>query len=133
MKKLFILILTIIFFLSFAATSSYAGSKQRHRWQGVAIGVGAALLGNAILNSCRDYSPPERHVVYEKRSSCYPCKPRPKRGHWEYRETWVPPVCERVWNPGHYSKCGKWVPGEWITIEKSAGYWKKERIWVCRR
>ena len=32
------------------STSVWAGSKQRHRWEGVAIGVGAAIVGSALIN-----------------------------------------------------------------------------------
>ena len=138
MKKTFVLITAMIFSLSLLAPSAIAGSKQRHRWQGVAIGLGAAILGNAIFNNCRDYPPPERVVVRERydynHSYCPPRHhPRHYSGHWEVRKTWVPPACERAWNPGHYNRYNYWVPGQWITIEKAPGYWTKKRVWVARR
>ena len=43
-----ILVVSIAVF-SLAATPSWAGSKQQHRWEGVAIGVGAAILGSALI------------------------------------------------------------------------------------
>jgi hypothetical protein len=121
--------------LMFAANPAFAGDEARHRWQGVAIGVGAAILGSAILNEVmdRDCSPaPVR--VYRHDGCCRPSPPpRCSRGHWEVRKVWVPPVCERVWNPGHYDRNCRWVPGRWITVEKSPGYWAKKRVWVARR
>jgi len=48
-KNLFALLLTAILCVSFLIPSVWAGSKQRHRWQGVAIGLGTAILGNAIF------------------------------------------------------------------------------------
>jgi hypothetical protein len=35
--------------LLFAYPSAWAGSPQQHRWEGVAIGVGAAILGSALI------------------------------------------------------------------------------------
>lgn len=133
MKKIIIFSMAMIFFLSMLAPSAYAGSKQRHRWQGVAIGLGAAILGNAIINSSRYDSPPERVVVIDR--DCH--RPRysahSSRGHWEVRKIWVEPRCDRVWNPGHYNRHSQWVPGQYIDIESSPGYWEHKRVWVgCR-
>ena len=63
MKKIMTLCMVAVFFMTISAPAAFAGSKQRHRWQGVAIGLGAAILGNAILNSDRYDAPPERVVV----------------------------------------------------------------------
>ena len=38
--------------------SAWAGSKQRHRWEGAAIGLGAALVGNALVQAYGRYCPP---------------------------------------------------------------------------
>lgn len=139
MKKIFILSLSAIFLLSLAAPA-FAGDKQRHRWQGVAIGMGAAILGHTILERSRNQPPPQ-HVVVER----YPCResysppqsycppPRQARGYWETRRVWVEPQCERVWNPAHYNRYGEWVPGDWIMVQEEPGYWVEERIWVARR
>lgn len=127
----------MIFLVSMVVPSAYAGSKQRHRWQGVAIGLGAAILGHSIINSSRYDSPPERVVVIDRDShrdnhrDC--CSGHHSRGHWEVRKVWVEPACERVWNPGHYNRYNQWVPGQYITIERDPGYWEHERVWVgCR-
>lgn len=143
MKKTLTLMFVMIFLLSLSVSSAFAGSKQRYRWQGVAMGVGAAILGNAILNSSRDGSYrghkeyrnyPERVVVVE-RTTHYDryCEPAPRNGHWEVRKIWVEPVCESVWNPAHYNKHNQWVSGRYITIETSPGYWQEDRVWVACR
>lgn len=62
MKK-WIVLLSIIGFI-FSASSSFAGQKQRHRWEGVAMGLGAVILGNALINSNDHCCPPPRRVYY---------------------------------------------------------------------
>jgi hypothetical protein len=124
-KNLFILILATVFFFSFISSPAWAGSRQQYRWEGVAIGIGAAILGNAILNDI--YSRPRTEPVYS-----YSPPPRPS-GHWEMRSIWVPGTEKRVWNPAHYSHQGRWVRGTWIMVVDSPGYWTKERVWIARR
>ncbi len=146
MKKLIITILVIVFSATLFTPQSFAGSKQRHRWEGVAIGLGAAALGGVILHNSRDRD--NRSVGYNNASCYYPApaqyrqkyvphRPkrhkRPKRGHWEVRRTWVAPVKERVWNPSHYNERNEWVEGYWITIEQQPGYWKEDRVWISYR
>jgi hypothetical protein len=132
-KNLIIILLTMVFSLSLIAPSVWAGSTQRHRWEGVAIGLGAAIVGSALLSN-RVYSYPAPTVVYRHpgppRHGYYP--PPRRRGHWEFRKVWVPPTYEEVWNPGHYDINGQWVPGRWIEIEKEPGYWTKEKVWVSK-
>ena len=125
MKKILIIATAVIFFLSLAAGPALAGSKERHRWEGVAIGVGAAILGSAIINSYQ----PERVRVIERHTYHHPGPPRYIPESCEPQQVWITPTYERVWNPGHY-EYGKWVPGQYIMIEKTPGYWAEERI--CR-
>lgn len=139
MKKNAFIVLAIIFFLTASAPSVFAGSKQRHQWQGAAMALGAVVLGSAILNNCQCDRPPQQRVAAVDRyrpgyhhQRPY-CKPRHARGHWEYRKIWVEPTYEKVWNPGHYNACRQWVPGAYIVIERKPGYWKKERVWVSQR
>ncbi|MEZ4549799.1 MAG: hypothetical protein R2874_04785 [Desulfobacterales bacterium] len=100
---------------------------------GVAIGLGAAILGNAILNSDRYDAPPEPVVVDRDCRRPRYCDRDYRQGYWEVRKIWVEPVCERVWNPGHYNRHSQWVPGQYVTIEKAPGYWEQHRVWVgCR-
>jgi len=48
-KKLIILI-AVVLCSGLISTSVWAGSKQQHRWEGVAIGVGAVIVGSALIN-----------------------------------------------------------------------------------
>ena len=48
-KKWFVSIITVAA-LSLVSTNLWAGSKQQHRWEGVAIGIGAAIVGSALIN-----------------------------------------------------------------------------------
>ena len=47
-KSLLIVLPAVMLCLSLLTSSAWAGSKQRHRWQGIAIGLGAAILGGAM-------------------------------------------------------------------------------------
>ncbi|MCP4107191.1 MAG: hypothetical protein GY749_16895 [Desulfobacteraceae bacterium] len=139
MKKLSVYFIVFVLCFTLSATSALAGSKQRHRWEGVAIGVGAAILGHAIIKN-QERQRPEPVVAKEPRY--YPAPPPPSyhrkhyrnhRGHWEYKKVWVAPVYEKVWNPGHYNRHKKWVKGKWIRIEVEPGHWVKEKVWVGHR
>lgn len=79
------IILVAVMFLAFS-TNGNAGNVQRSRWEGIAIGVGAAVLGSIVLNEVK-----KKHKEAEKQ------------------------VKKRVWNPGHYIS-GRWVEGRWIFI-----------------
>ena len=127
-KKLLVLILAAVFLFSFISSPACAGSRQQYRWEGVAIGIGAAILGSALLNNMyqRPYSAPEPAYTYSP--------PPPRRGgHWEMRSVWVPATEKRVWNPAHYSHNGGWARGRWIKIVERPGYWTKERAWIAHR
>ena len=130
-KTLFISLITALFAISLATPLALAGSKQRHRWEGVAIGVGAAILGHAIYQTHKAGQQPQ--VVYHLPEPTYRRDhgPRHRHGHWEWQKTWVPPIYERVWNPGLYNRKGHWVAGHWMMLETSDGYWTRERVWVA--
>lgn len=143
MKKILWIGLLAIFCAAASAPTAWAGAKQRHRWEGVAIGVGAAILGHAIIQQHhRAYAHPYRGggtVIIERNNDrCdYPRRryrrhhrARPARGHWENRRMWVSPVYEKVWNPGHYDVDQRWVPGQWIEVVKEPGYWVEKREWI---
>ena len=124
-KKIWIMLTVTLVCFFLMIPSSWAGSTQRHRWEGVAIGVGAAMLGHALFSQYYNHYTPAK-VYYEP-------KPHRPRGHWEYKKVWVPPTYKKVWNPGHYNKRGRWVPGTWMRVEKEPGHWVKEKIWVTSR
>lgn len=129
MKKLIILSMMTVFFLSLSTGPVFAGSKERYRWQGAAIGIGAAILGSAIINSYK--SEPVRVIEHETHYYSYP-PPRCQRS-CEPRRVWVPPVNEQVWNPGHYDQYGRWISGQYILLERAPGYWVEERVLCDRR
>ena len=115
-----------------APNDSWAGSTQRHRWEGVAIGVGAAIIGSALINSLHQssaYAEPAPATAYHPD---YEGRPAP-RGHWTIEKAWIEPVTRKEWNPGHYNRRGRWVPGEWIQIEVEPGYWVERKVWVPYR
>jgi len=133
-KNLFIILTTLILCLSLMKPAAWAGNVQRNRWEGVAIGIGAAILGSALINHYR-YSVPAQSAIYQHHPPTphYDNRYRQKpSGHWEVRKVWVPPTYKRIWNPGHYKRHGRWVPGQWMNIEKKPGYWTKERVWVSK-
>ena len=135
LKYVLVLLIAVVFLILTVASPAMAGSKSRHRWQGIAIGFGAALLGQALLDQ------PQAPTEYE--GSVYRSKGhRPhgryrhrhqQHGHWEYRKIWVAPTYKKIWNAGHYNRRGRWVKGHWIEIKVSDGFWRKERIWVAGR
>jgi len=134
-KNLFALLLTAILCVSLLIPSVWAGSKQRHRWQGVAIGLGAAILGNALFNHNHNeyYSHRKPSPVVVPGYNYNPPESRRHPGYWQMRKKWIPPVYKKSWNPGHYNHRGKWVPGHWIEIVARPGCWTKTRVWVAHR
>ena len=73
-----------------ATSPAQAGSKPQHRWEGVAIGVGAAMLGHAIISGL-DHDHHRGHVSVHR--AC-PEKPRHHNSHWRPhgrdRHHWYP-------------------------------------------
>ena len=158
-KSLITLIITSVFTFVALTPVAHAGNVQRQRWEGIAIGLGAAIIGAALLNQQKEYTQqpqttykstpgygdtpsryyrpeydPEPHHRYApKHHNPGYHKGQHHRGHWEVRKEWVPPTLKKVWNPGHYTRHGKWIPGHWIKIEDSPGYWTETRVWVARR
>ena len=137
-KKLITILIVILTAVSLSSSFALAGSKQRHRWEGVAIGVGAAILGHAIYQAHKQ--PPQKAVVYERTGPVYDrddrrhhdrYDQRHRGGHWEWQSIWVPPTKERVWNPGHYDRHGRWVKGHWMEVITKEGCWTRERVWVA--
>ena len=129
-RSLTLFVLVSVLTLTLTANIALAGGIHHERWKGIAIGIGAAILGSAILNHNNYYPPRE----YEH---CYVPTPPPvkqrsyHKGHWEVRDEWVPPVYKTVWNPAHYNQNGEWVEGTWIKIIDKQGYWTEKRVWVA--
>jgi hypothetical protein len=128
MRKLVVLALVGSLVLGLLPSVALAGDPHavRHRWEGVAIGVGVAALGGLLLHALQQPSPAVAAppVVY--------APPRAVEfrtwvpGH--YQERWVPVTeRQRVWVDGH-SENGWWVPGHWVERVRDGGYWT--RVWV---
>jgi hypothetical protein len=125
------LIVTGIIALSIILTStssSWAGSAHDHRMEGLAWGIGAAILGKVILDYHRDQppvvAPAPRPAVHAQRV------PDHSAGRWEVRREWVPARYKKVWNPGHFNHRGQWVRGCWLRVRAEPGYWREKEVWV---
>ena len=131
MKKTFTIVLISILCVVFITSSAFAGSRRQHRLEGVAIGIGAVLLGKAIIDTAAAHRTGEvlhhRTIIYHE-----PPLRRQPRGHWEIKQVWVPPVYKKIWKPGHYNRRGYWVDGRRVSRVKNYGYWKEEEVWVAR-
>lgn len=138
-KKRFIIGLLVgcLTFVMIGSTA-FAGNVQRNRWEGVAIGVAATLLGQALLDNHRAsyYQPapapkavPPQHGY---RSPAYGRGYHKAANHRSFQKVWVPPVYKRVWNPGHYNPGGHWIQGHWIEKQIAPGYWTKQPVWSAR-
>ena len=133
MKSKTILTMTLLAVFTIVAaipSSSWAGSPQSHRWEGVAIGVGAAIIGSAILKNMQQGYPAVERAPQPAEVHHYHHRPARPAGYWDVQKEWVPPVYERVWNPGHYDRHGRWVQGRWMQVESQPGYWSENRVWV---
>lgn len=133
-KSLFILVLITVFTLVLLTPRAQAGPEERYRWEGIAIGVGAAILGGAILHNYNQ-SHRDQYVVQHKEARVYtPAFRGPdRRGRWEIQKEWIPPTYKRAWNPGHYDDHGQWITAQWIEIVDQPGYWVEKRVWVRYR
>jgi hypothetical protein len=140
-NKLAVIFLIPLLLVTFSATSAYAGSRERHRWEGAAIGIGSLVLGGILIDQIGRQCTPLGQIGRQcaprlDHTYVYLDPPRPlrkKRGHWKMRRRWVEPSYERVWNPGHYNRHEKWVSGQWIMIVDREGYWIEERVRVKKR
>ena len=141
--------LIAVFLVGTITTPAAAGSRQRGRWEGFALGFGAAVLGHTLLHQQHAYghykAPVDRHPPrqYHHRRDDHRQPPadrhrpgpqyRPRPGHWEWQRVWVAPTYKKVWKQGHRNHRGRWVPGCWEKVPVAKGYWKKSRVWVAER
>ncbi len=144
MKKLLTITLLTVFLIGISGPAAWAGAKQRYRWEGVAIGVGASILGHALIHEPHHYNRPYRGggavILRGDRDRCNYSERRhqrrpfakPDRRHFKTRRIWVSPVYEKVWNPGHYDVDQRWVPGRWIQVIREPGHWVEKRKWSGR-
>ena len=64
-KRIWIIALVTILVPIVIAQSAWAGSKQRYRWEGVAIGLGVAVLGNVLTQAYGGYAQPAYARCYQ--------------------------------------------------------------------
>jgi len=105
-KNIIIILLATTMILSLAVSSAWAGNVQRNRWEGVAIGIGAAFLGHALFYS-HYHRRPAPQVVYRhpiSRRHAYHYH-RKAHGYGKVKEC-VPRVQERRRDHRHYSDRG---------------------------
>ncbi|MBR9984641.1 MAG: hypothetical protein KFF68_01910 [Desulfosarcina sp.] len=108
--------------LGLTSTSVWAGSKQQHRWEGVAIGVGAAIVGSALINHhAYGYhsGPPVAFSFNYRENHRYPSRycgyRKPHRGghddHWRTYDRGHPSMGHRHDRHVHGNRHhGKWQP-----------------------
>ena len=143
--------LTAILLFVIFSTPAAAGSRQRGRWEGFAIGLGAAVLGHTLIHHHHatghyrapvDRHPPRRfhHNRHGHRKPHVDRHPprhryhhRHRHGHWQWQRVWVPPAFKKTWKPGHHGRRGRGNPGRWVKVPVRRGYWKKERVWAAGR
>lgn len=134
-KKMLLAALVTVVSFALTANSAWAGSAQRNRLKGIAIGLSAAAIIGSIISSSHEdhYVRSHNNCHIEPRRVGPPVHNRYKNreeGHWVIKREWVPPECREVWNPAHYNPGGEWVEGQWIRIVEKPGYWTEKRIWV---
>ena len=131
-KKLAAVILVLALFSLFTISPAQAGDKQRHRWQGAGIALGAVAALGLLTHGFQHAYPPPR-VIYSRPPEPHwytpPPPPEYVPGHWETTREWVPGVRERVWIPGHYDRWGNWVVGHYEQHQASRRY-LESRVWV---
>jgi hypothetical protein len=117
------LVALMVFTLS---SVSFAGDRQRGRWEGVAIGLGAVTLYNLFEHGLfSPVIPPRR--PYGTHVYSPPVVHEPS-GHWEIEREWIPEERERVWIPGHYED-GYWVKGH-HEVRVYPGHYVERKVWV---
>ena len=135
------------FLVGITATPAAAGSRERGRFEGFALGLGAAVLGHTLMHHyhANDHykAPADRHPPrrYHHRRHSHHRPPAHRhapgrhfghrRGHWEYQRVWVPPTYREVWKPGYHNNRGRWIPGCWVKEPVSRGHWEKRKVRVA--
>lgn len=128
-KQLLTIAFITIFGIVVSAPTSWARSPQSYRLEGVAIGLGAVILGKALwdLNHQPAVAPVPRPVVVEHRYR--QIRPEPA-GYWETRKEWIPAKYHKVWHPGQYNSHGRWLQGHWKQVQVQPGHWIVKQVWV---
>jgi hypothetical protein len=124
-RRLLIILMIALFSLAVTTPSAWAGSVQQHRIEGIAIGIGALIIGKAILDAHSGNHSVGAHVTTYRENR--PIHGR-SHGRLQTQRVWVAPTYKKVWNRGHYNPRGRWVPGHWTRIEIAPGYWTRQQV-----
>jgi hypothetical protein len=127
--KLLTICLCTIALILMTSLPSYAGHKQRYRWEGVGIALGTM----AVLGTLYSWTHP---VVAAPVCACpapaYNVCPPPRSwvpGHWEYIREKTGGYWEQAWISGYYDRYGRWIPGHYIR-RRVPGQWVERRSWI---
>jgi hypothetical protein len=124
-KRLLIILIIALFSLAVTTPSAWAGSAQQHRIEGIAIGIGALIIGKAILDAHNGNHSVGAHVADYQDDRPLHRRPYPR---FQTQRVWVAPNYKKVWKRGHYNPRGRWVPGHWTRIEITPGHWTRQRV-----
>ena len=113
-NRIFTIIFISLITVAVAVPVSWAGSRGQHRLEGAVIGIGALILTKAIIDHHRHDAATVTSVTHRYNHRRPHHRPA---GYWEVQNVWVHAEHDKVWNPGHYNRRGKWRPGRWIKIE----------------
>ncbi len=138
MKKTLSIFLAAALLIPLSFSQASAGKGKNHLMEGILIGTGVAILGATIVHEIHhDSKKMEYPCDYPKPDKSYPNKKwhganlHHDPGHWILTKVWVPPQYGKRWNPGHYNKQGRWVPGRYEQVIVQKGHWEKRNIWVA--
>ena len=129
MRKLIVVTMVVAVLGAALAPQAMAGPRERYLWQGVAIGIGGAILLDHLLRPSPAVASPAPPVAYPPQ--VYPPPPVPQR--WipgRYEDRWVPASRpETIWVPAYYDYTrGVYVQGHYETRVVADGYWA--RVWI---
>lgn len=143
---LFIFTIIFVYSLSVLPSEAQARSANGSDFEGVAIGIGGAIVGNEAIQHQWQYAsrkhsrrhgpgygyrPPRHHRRhYGYRSSRrygpgYGYRGHRRyghRGYWWMEKRYAPHFYKKAWNPGHYNRYGQWIPGHWVVIKDRSNY-----------
>lgn len=128
MRKLLVIPLIVATLGVTLAPQAMAGPRERYLWQGVAIGIGGAILLDHLLRPSPAVASPGPPAAYPPQVVLPPAPQRWIPGRYEDR--WVPASrTEAIWVPTYYDYGrGVTVQGHYETRVVPDGYWT--RLWI---
>ena len=124
MKKTILTSIALILAFSVFGSDSYAGHNRHEKWEGVAIGLTAAIIGTALIHQNHD-----NHNRAHHRSSVTVYKSSPPRHHSRYERFFgrggrhsSPVTVYGSGPPRHRSSYGR--------SHRRPGHWEVRKLWV---